>query len=154
MAATPGQEQPLALLLLRASRWFDAELLERLEQAGWPRLTPAQSLVFPHLAPGGTSPAVLARALGVTRQSGHELAQGLVSLGLLASQPDPASRRSRLLVLTPRGRALAADARRILAELEQELAAGTGGAEPVDAHALRALLAGRAPWAGEDQPRR
>lgn len=148
MAATPEhpQPQPLALLLLRASRWFDAELLDRLEVAGWPRLTSAQSLVFPHLSPEGISPTALARALGVARQSGHELAQGLVALGLLESRPDPASRRSRLLVLTDRGRALAADARRILAELEQELAAGVEGADPVDTAVLRGCLGGRTPW--------
>jgi len=64
---------PLALLLLRASRWFDRQLLEGLEAEGWPRLTPAQSLVFAHLDPDGVAPATLARRLGVPFRSGGSL---------------------------------------------------------------------------------
>lgn len=112
---------PLALVLLRASRWFDAQLLERLEGLGWPRLTPAQSLVFAHLSDDGTSPSELARRLGSSRQAAHELVAGLDDLGLLAVVEDPARRRGRLVTLTPTGRRLARDARGVLADLEDQL---------------------------------
>ena len=131
-------DPPLAYLLLRASRWFDRQLLDRLEAEGWPRLSSAQSLVFPHLVREGISAAALARALGVSRQSAHELAGGLVRLDLVRSVADPASRRQRRLVLTSRGNALAADARRILADLEEELT--STGDDRVDTAALRRLL--------------
>ncbi|MEJ5914555.1 MarR family winged helix-turn-helix transcriptional regulator [Pseudokineococcus sp. 1T1Z-3] len=130
-------DEPLAFLLLRASRWFDRQLLERLEARGWPRLSSAQSLVFPHLVQGGVSPAALARALGSTRQSSAELVGGLVRLGLLESRVDGRSPRRRVVVLTPRGEQLAADARTVLDELEAELARGPGG---VDVRALRSSL--------------
>jgi len=114
-------EPPLALLLLNASRWFDRRLLSELESRGWPRLSPAQSLVFAHLDPAGTSPAELARRLGTARQSTHELVAALQTAGLLALQDDPGRRRGRLVTLTPQGRALAADARAVLYDLERGL---------------------------------
>lgn len=124
---------PLALVLLRASRWFDAQLLTLLEARGWPRLTPAQSLVFAHLDPGGTSPSELARRLGSSRQATHELVGGLQRLDLIAVVPDPGRARGRLVALTPTGRRLARDAREVLADLEELLGPGR-------ADALQALL--------------
>ncbi len=125
--------EPLALLLLRASRWFDRQLLDRLEQRGWPRLTPAQSLVFAHLDPNGVAPATLARRLGTSRQAIQDLVAGLARHGLLELSADPARQRGRLVTLTSTGRTLARDARAILTELEDSL-----GAER--ACALRQLL--------------
>lgn len=132
------EHPPLALVLLRASRWFDSQLLDQLEQRGWPRLSPAQSLVFAHLSEEGTPPAELARRLGTSRQAVHELVAGLHRHGLLEVVADQGRRRGRLVVLTPSGRSLAADARAVLAALEEPL-----GRETVDA--LHELL-GR--WVG------
>jgi DNA-binding MarR family transcriptional regulator len=132
---------PLALVLLRASRWFDAQLLERLAGRGWPRLTPAQSLVFAHLSEDGTSPSELARRLGSSRQAAHELVAGLEALALLEVVEDPARRRGRLVTLTPDGHRLADDARHVLAELEDQL-----GRDRVDA--LHELLEGLGRAAG------
>jgi DNA-binding MarR family transcriptional regulator len=136
--------EPLALLLLRASRWFDAQLLERLEQQGWPRLSPAQSLVFAHLTPDGVPPATLARRLGTSRQATQDLVAGLVRHGLLEPVDDPARPRGRLIVLTATGRELARQARAVLDELEQSIGAaraaalrdlldGVGGCQPTAA---------------------
>lgn len=126
---------PLALVLLRASRWFDTQLLVALERRGWPRLTAAQSLVFAHLSEDGTSPSELARRLGSSRQAAHELVAGLRALDLLDVVEDPARRRGRLVTLTPAGRRLAHDARQVLADLEVRL-----GRERVEA--LHGLLEG------------
>ena len=112
---------PLALVLLRASRWFDAELLKRLEADGWPRLSSAQSLVFAYLPEDGLPPAELARRLGTTRQAAHQLVAGLCRLGLLAVADDGSRRRGRVVVLSATGEALASDARRVLADLERAL---------------------------------
>lgn len=112
---------PLALLLLRASRWFDAQLLEGLTRRGWPALTPAQSLVFAHLPAGGLPSAELARRLGTSRQATQELVAGLVRHDLLALTLNPSRRGGRLVTLTDRGQALTQDARGILAALERDL---------------------------------
>jgi len=114
-------DPPLALLLLTASRWFDRQLLERLEVQGWPRLSSAQSLVFAHLPSHGVAPASLARALGATRQSTQELLAGLARLDLVEVVDDPSTKRGKLARLTSRGRRLAGDALVVLAQLEEEL---------------------------------
>lgn len=114
---------PAALLLLHASRWFDEQLLTELARRGWPRLTSAQSLVFPHLDyERGVSYSELARSLGHSRQATHELVGGLERLGLIASAPDPDSGRRRHLTLTKRGRQMTDDARDVLAALERQFA--------------------------------
>ncbi len=133
--APPSPEPPVALLLLRASRWFDAALLAGLAERGWPRLTPAQSLVFAHLDAEGTAPAELARRLGTTRQATSDLVAGLVRMDVLETTEDPLRRGGRRVRLTAMGRELAADARRVLDDLE----AGLGADRMAD---LRELLAG------------
>ena len=124
---------PLALLLLRSSRWFDRQLLDRLQREGWPALSPAQSLVFAYLDPDGTPPAELARRLGHTRQATSQLVAGLVRLDLLALRPNPGRRGGLLVTMTDRGQAMSIDAGRILQTLE----AGLGRAS---ADELRRLL--------------
>jgi hypothetical protein len=111
---------PLASLLLRASRWFDRQLLEGLQAAGWPALTAAQSLVLAHLDRTGTPPAELARRLGHSRQATHQPGH---------TQParpstEPARRGGRLVTLTDSGHAMTGDARRLLLHLEDELGRG------------------------------
>ncbi|WP_369832031.1 MarR family winged helix-turn-helix transcriptional regulator [Blastococcus sp. TF02A-26] len=118
MAARAHDGPPLALLLLLASRWFDAQSLDRLEERGWPRLSPPQSLVFAYLNVSGTRPAELARRLGSTRQATHELVAGLVRLDLLEVAADPSRRNGKLVRPTSRGLDLTRDAYGILRELE------------------------------------
>jgi len=113
----------VALLLLRASRWFDAALLSGLAEQGWPRLTPAQSLVFAHLDADGTAPAELARRLGTTRQATSDLVAGLARIDVLETVEDPLRRGGRRVRLTAMGRELASDARRVLDDLEAGLGA-------------------------------
>lgn len=118
---TDEAEVPLALLLLRASRWFDRRVVDGLEHRGWPRLTGAQTLAFAHLDDDGTPPAELARRLGTTRQATADLVAVLVRLDLLEVVDDPARARGRLVRLTGRGRDLAADARDLLDRDERDL---------------------------------
>jgi DNA-binding MarR family transcriptional regulator len=113
-------------LSLRAYRWFQDGLLARLAAAGWPEITRGQSNVFGHLERDGTRPIELARRMGITRQAVHQTVQELVELGFVELAPDPASRRAKLVVLTPRGRRLVADARAIFRQLEDTLAARIG----------------------------
>jgi len=117
---------PLIDLLLRSFRWFEDGLLARFEEAGWPEITRAHSLVFAHFDREGTRPSELARRIGISRQAVHQTVGELVELGLVELAPDPASRRAKLVVLTPLGRRRVAEAHGIFGELEGELARRIG----------------------------
>jgi DNA-binding MarR family transcriptional regulator len=120
--------RPLIDLLLRGYRWFEDSLLSRLDEAGWPEITRAHSLVFAHLDLGGTRPSELARRIGITRQAVNQTLGELVALGLVALVPDPASRRSKLVVLTPVGKITVESAQAVFQQLEDELATRIGRA--------------------------
>lgn len=144
----PGR---LAAELLAASAWFDEALLARLEQRGWPRLSPTRSRVFLALSRGPVLVSELARELDVSRQAVHKLLDNLERDGLLERRTDEHDRRAQRVGLTDRGKALAADAGRILPQLECELAERIG-ADNVEA--LRSALAhDRGPAPTEDSKR-
>ena len=128
---------PLIDLLLRGFRWFEDGLLSRLEEAGWSELTRAHSLVFAHLDREGTRPIELARRIGISRQAVSQTLVELVELGLVEIVPDPASRRSKLVVLTPVGKATVASAHAVFLELEDALGNRIGRASVSE---LRRLL--------------
>ena len=119
---------PLIDLLLRGFRWFEDGLLSRLDEAGWPEITRAHSLVFAHLDQEGTRPSELAKRIGISRQAVYQTLGELVELGLIAIVPDPASRRSKLVVLTPTGKTTVGSAHAVFSELEDALAERIGRA--------------------------
>lgn len=111
----------LAAELLAASAWFDEALLARLERSGWPRLSPSRSRAFLGLAGGPILVSDLARYLDVSRQAVHKLLDSLERDGLIQRRIDDLDRRAQRVHLTDHGHALAADAGRILSQLEHEL---------------------------------
>ena len=119
---------PLIDLLLRGFRWFEDGLLSRLAEDGWPQITRAHSLVFAHLDLEGTRPSELARRIGISRQAVNQTLIELVELGLVEIVPDPASRRSKLVVLTQLGRTTVGSAQAMFRELEDSLAQQIGRA--------------------------
>jgi DNA-binding MarR family transcriptional regulator len=132
-----GNEIPIGQLLLRAFEWFDDGLMNELAAAGWPRQNRTQSLLFANLDRSGTRPSVLAGRLGVTRQAVHQTVVALEESGLVTLQRDPSSGRSKLVMLTPLGERIVADAREAFQRLEEKLADRIGKRE-VD-HLRRAL---------------
>jgi DNA-binding MarR family transcriptional regulator len=62
--------------------------------------------------------------------------------GLLGRTPDPADRRNRIVALTTEGKALLADCRAAIADMEEELLSPL---RPEDAAALRRALEAVAP---------
>jgi DNA-binding MarR family transcriptional regulator len=123
----------LAQLLLRRFRWMDDALRESLEASGWPPITPAQSMVFANLAPGGSTATELAARIGVTRQAVQQTVAGLVRDGLLEAADPGADRRERAVRLTPLGTQNVAAALRVFSDLEATLE------ERLGARAVRAL---------------
>jgi DNA-binding MarR family transcriptional regulator len=114
------ERPPLALLLLRAFRWFDDGLR--------PEITPAQSLVMANLDADGTPIGLLAARIGVTRQAVQQLLAGLQGAGLVAIVPDADDRRVRRARLTPEGVSNVRTALAIFEGLEQALGSRIGRA--------------------------
>lgn len=136
-----GTGRDLPQLLDDARRWFEEALLTALEEAGETPVSPTQLRLFAVLDEQGTTVSELARRMGVTRQTAHQAAHGLVAEGLLEQLPDPDSGRRRLIRRTAAGERAHRRARLVLDRLEEELAGriGRGTTE-----ALRAAL--ETPW--------
>jgi DNA-binding MarR family transcriptional regulator len=66
-------------------------------------LTSARWQVLGIVEHGPAPVAQIARAMGLTRQSVQETANGLEAEGFIEFAPNPRHRRARLLVMTPKG---------------------------------------------------
>jgi DNA-binding MarR family transcriptional regulator len=128
----------LAIALLRASDWFNESLVAELHRRGWPNLNRSQALTFASLDLGGTSPAELARRVGISRQSMQTLVGELAAHGLVEVVDHPTDGRAKLVRLTRLGRRLTGDAIAVLDGLDAELARRIGGD---DVDRLRTALA-------------
>jgi DNA-binding MarR family transcriptional regulator len=84
------------------------------------------------------SQLALAQHLGVDRTVMTYLLDSLAEAGLVERRPDPADRRARRIVATPRGRALLDELGKRLREAEDQVLAGLD--ETADRQAFRTLL--------------
>lgn len=122
---------------------FEAEMVAL--GHGW--FGEARSAVLAHLGPKGAPQSALPGRMGLTKQAVQQLVDGLVQDGIVERRPDPGDRRGRLIVLTPAGLAVMADAdtakRRIEAEYRGLLGAGRFDALSQALDELHEKLAGR-----------
>ncbi|MEW2294212.1 MarR family transcriptional regulator [Streptomyces sp. NPDC006743] len=115
-------------LFSEARRWFEDALLASLEAAGEQPVTTAQASVFAMLDSEGTTVSELARRMGVTRQTAHQAAHGLIGMGLLEQVPDPRSARRRLIRRTAEGQRVHERAQATIDVVESVLAERIGAA--------------------------
>ena len=132
----PLDRKPLIALADRAAQVLGADLI-RESQARGHRLRLAHNAVFGHLPLEGGRVSDIAARAGITKQSMGEVVRELVELGLLEMTPDPSDRRAKLVTYTERGRAVALDGKRYLADLERRFAQEFG--EQKYAHAREVL---------------
>ncbi len=144
-----GTDRPLPQLLGDARRWFDEGLLAALDAARATPVSPPQLQLFAVLDEEGTTVSELARRMGVTRQTAHQAAHGLIDAGLLEQVPHPSSARQRLIRRTAKGARAHHEAELLLERLEAQLAERIGR-EAVDG--LRAAL--ETPWGEPPSPGR
>ncbi len=116
----------LAWQLLRAADWFDTNLRAELVELGYPALNQTDARTFAALVPGTSTPAELARTVGITRQSMQQLLGRLVNERLIRFEPNGDDARSVVVVLDDRGAAMRRDVRRILRRLEKRIATELG----------------------------
>ena len=112
-------ETPLSRLLLEAHRTLGGELLEGLNERGYPDVRPGHAALFMHIdRRTGTRLTELARRAHMTKQGMMLLVDELEDRGYVRRVPDPEDARAKLVRLTARGRNYVAEARRAMAAVE------------------------------------
>ena len=112
-------ETPLSRLLLEAHRTLGGELLEGLNERGYPDVRPGHAALFMNIdRRTGTRLTELARRAHMTKQGMMLLVDELEERGYVRRVPDPEDARAKLVRLTARGRTYVAEARRAMAAVE------------------------------------
>ena len=97
------ERSPLILLVNRADRALQADMVRFAHERGYPQVKPAHNAVFGALGGSGARATDLAVRAGITRQSMGEIVRDLVGLGFVTMEPDPLDRRAKLVKYTPAG---------------------------------------------------
>lgn len=87
-------------------QWVWELNMEAATRAGYHDVTPAHVSLFRYPGLEGQRLTDIAHRMQITKQSVHELIGQLERLGYLVREPDPTSRRARLVRLTPKGHGL------------------------------------------------
>ena len=116
----------LGFLLSKASQRWNELLHQELAAAGFPEVRPAYgSLLIPLYEEDGLRQGQLARLARLSKQTLTTMTRALEHAGLIERRPDPADARATQIFLTKRARELEPIAERILAELDDRVAAAT-----------------------------
>jgi DNA-binding MarR family transcriptional regulator len=115
-----AREITMIALFRRTAQLMVAELVERLNAAGYGDISAAAHPVFESIDPDGTRLTELATRAGMTHQSMGELVSILEQRGYVERRPDPSDGRARLVCLTAKGRQTARDALREIADIEAQ----------------------------------
>lgn len=120
--AAPPDEPNTGTLLLEGYRAFEKELFRAFSAGGHESLRRKHGAVLANVGREGTRLTDLAVIVGMTKPSMKELVDELIDLGYVARHDDPADKRSRRIVLTRRGLAVARLARQAIEKIEREYA--------------------------------
>ncbi|MFB4303554.1 MarR family winged helix-turn-helix transcriptional regulator [Actinomadura sp. NTSP31] len=127
----------LSLLLRLLHREYTLGIEAALAEAGFGDIRSGDAKVFPFVPPEGIAVRDLAVRAGVRKQTMAQSVDQLERAGYLERRPNPRDGRSRLVVLTERGRAVQPVAAGAGDRIEQRWAELTG---PEDFDALHARL--------------
>lgn len=150
MSRTPsGKRLRFSLLLRLLHREYTAGIEAALADSGFGDIRSGDAKVFPFVPPEGIQVRELAIRAGVRKQTMAQSVEQLEQAGYLSRRPNPRDGRSRLVVLTDRGKAV------------QPVAAGAGDSiearwaqliGPNEFENLRDLLHGLLDRIGETDP--
>lgn len=131
------------LVMLASSLLFPVqkELFAGLAERGHHGLRPCHDVILAHLGEGGARLSELARLTAQSKQYVGRLVDELEALGYVRRRPDRSDRRSKLIVLTERGRDLQREAERILAAIEARYADRLGADQYADFRRLLQAVA-------------
>jgi len=116
------ERAPLILLVNRADRALQADMVRTANELGYPQVKQAHNAVFGALGGDGARATDLAARAGITRQSMGEIVRDLVELGFVTMEPDPLDRRAKLVKYTPAGVELTNGGFQHILDLEERFA--------------------------------
>lgn len=125
------QDPGLGMLAAQLLFAVQDELYRRLADAGYRNLRPRHGVVLAYLDERGSRATELAALSGRHKQLVGRTIDELEALGYVTRSPDPADRRAKLVVPTPRGQAVMRLSDQIMTDIGQR------GAEAVGADAYR-----------------
>jgi len=96
--------------------------------AGYPQ-KPNYSAVFAQIRPEGARLTQLAAGANMTPQAMGEIVDEMEEIGYVVRRPDPADRRAKLIILTPRGVGAVKAGEETIVGIEQELIDRLGDAD-------------------------
>lgn len=128
-------------LLRHARRTYGAAIRSALAAVDCEDMPRNGSYVVGAIARNGTPLGEVIPQLGVSKQAAGQLVDTLVSRGYLSREPDPEDRRKLRIALTERGEMAAAEGRRAVEAVDEELQRRIGEQRLRDARiALAALI--------------
>ncbi len=113
------QAPPAAALLRRPTVWVRHQVMDNLRAAGFHDVLPAHLGVFQYPGPDGLRPGVLAARTSSSKQAMNHLLHQLETSGYLVREAHPRDRRTRVVRLTERGRAVLEVIGSTLADIEE-----------------------------------
>jgi DNA-binding MarR family transcriptional regulator len=123
MSSETGERTPyIGALMLVGWQWVRAQVFEGVLEAGYSDLTRAHVGLFRYPTLDRLRPTEIAEKMQITRQSVHDLLGHLEERGYLTRQPDPSSKRSRIVRLTPKGQRLELEIRDRARQAEEDMA--------------------------------
>ncbi len=134
-----SEELNLAQLLRHPYEALVTRLHEELAAAGYPDIRPAHGCVFQYTEPQGSRLTDLARRAGLTKPTVVAAVNDLERMGYVERLPDSTDGRAKVVRLTRRGAAVAAEGARIIRDIEAEWADRLGARS---ARQLRRALEG------------
>jgi DNA-binding MarR family transcriptional regulator len=138
--AQRATRENLGFLLAKATQRWNELLAERFAAAGFGEVRPSYgSLLVPLFEEDGLRMSELASRARLSKQTMTTMVRLLERDGLVRRLPDPRDGRAARVFLTARARAFHPVAERVLAELDELVAARLS---PTDLDRLRAMLKG------------
>jgi DNA-binding MarR family transcriptional regulator len=98
--------QPLGRHLVLVFREFELEVLDALQQAGYPDLTAADLDILRFIKPGGSRAADIAQLAGITKQGVAKALTDLEARGYIRRRADAGDSRAKVIEFTRAGEAL------------------------------------------------
>jgi MarR family transcriptional regulator, organic hydroperoxide resistance regulator len=132
----------VGFLLAKASQRWNELLQSGFAAAGFPEVRAAYgSLLVPLFEEDGLRQGELARRARLSKQTLTTMARALEADGLVERRTDPSDARATLILLTPRAREFRPVAERVIAGLDDRVAAATGpGGRAELLSSLRAIM--------------